>query len=425
MTDTPPTAAQMRMERIDYSNANLLEINLESGRFSSGIDIAYPGSSEWYRTKIDPKADGQDGVVIRGKGKGETILDCTQGWGRTLQAGNNSGLIILQDLTLRNAVNNDAFLLGTMKEQGDNRSDGTVPEGECPHPDAAFICDNVRIESEKRWVGHAYNFDHDLKGCEIDGSRTQEHYYVHGYAQHGLRWEQVKMLGAGMEGLKLTCRPFYETDRDTGEWVPEAWWVRGARGYVRGQYFTNWAVTGYGGGIVCQGNGLYSLMVEDVGFVGSHLQMHPYAYCMMFDDGLTQNHPGMHRYYDHNGVPNGNGAANGWFHARGVGLFGSRDTGSPPNQTMNIMGTDSIDGNYPHSILRGLWLKGCAVYGKNSVIGLNAPDGPVHDVQKGYAYIANCNTPEIRFESERRGMDTSEEAVIQANGKPVSEGYLG
>lgn len=427
----PPTVAEMRIPRINLTGKTFVLIELAEGHHDLGFDIAWPfGGTGPGRTSIDPKALGVDGVLIRGAGRDLTSVGYS-GASSTLLAGNGSGIIVLEDLELQSSGTSHAFHLGTSAGTGTNVYEDTTLtpttivwtefHGQSPNPDAAFILNRVRLVSDKRWVGHGYNFDFDYLNVEIVAPLAQEHHYWHGYAKMGFRAELVRMLGMGSEGFKFTCRPYYKTDTE-GENVAEAWWVAEARGYIKGQIFTNWAVSGAGGGIVSQGNGLLTLMIEDVLFLGGDNVL---SRCLMFDDGLVQNWPGMPRHYNEFGRPSGGqepqtGAANGWVHLRNCAFYGSR-VGGPPIEILNVIATDPIDGNYPHDVLRGFWVSGCGFYGENSLIGIDfPPSGNVPDVRPGYTVLQGCNTPAIDSVAENAGVNITYETVFKRTGLPVS-----
>ena len=151
------------------------------------------------------------------------------------------------------------------------------------------VLSEMDIEGDRGTFGvHSRNFDLWVKDCTFDTSFGQHALYAAGWSKHGIRISGCELVRSNYEGFKVAWRPW-----ESPRWVPRTRVI-----------IEDCDVRGCDSGIVLQGTGcdikIQRTMVREC------------RAGIRVDNGLSPNRPlGQGRYYDHRGVPEGPGAANG------------------------------------------------------------------------------------------------------------------
>lgn len=371
-------------------------VALPSGQVG-GVAVNYTG---WIANS--PKRVTGKGLVIQGKGIDQTIIDGGANATASITIGDNSGRVEIRDCTI---VCGQTFGIVYGSKRGEWDGAGNYKPGRAKlHPDSMLVLRNVRIvtrppaagkQTSTKWPVSTENVDHDWANVEVDCPTSAEHVYVHGYAKHGVLWNNVRVESIGGEGLKLVCRPWESF------FVPDAWLV------IRNCTFRNFANVWGGGGIVLQGPALKHVLIERTVIYGGDRGK---AACLRFDDGLSviqHDENNRRRRYDIHGVESGPGPDIGSLTLRMVAWTGSNA------ETMRIgtiyPGYQQALGVPYHRVVESLTIAQSGAYGAASRISLS-DTGTV-------AYRAN-NVDPVKTFLPSIGVQTDDETTV--GGKVLS-----
>jgi len=239
------------------------------------------------------------------------------------------------------------------------------------------------------WGVMTYNTDIHLEDCTFDYFFSAEHTgYSHGFAKYGLAIKRCQFQASGGEGWKVATRP------------EEVWFAPEAEISVSGSEFRNWYQPWSwrgGAGLVLQGSGARKISLDDVGFFGGDGQR---SKCLMIDDGGQ-------RYYDHEGVVRGPGAANGHVDINRCGF-----NGVGTEWYTSIVKVDTIDRFNPvdHKNALSFKMRGSGVYGERTFLNVNGVDT---------VSVKGCNTPAIKRYGDAHGFNTLHETQLKIEQQPL------
>ncbi len=227
---------------------------------------------------------------------------------------------------------------------------------------------------------HGRNFDFDFVDCLFEGTPGQHLLYIGGWAFYGARFRNSLFdgSGTGVECLKAVWRPW-----ESPRWVPMTRFVVEDCGFKNAN-----------AGLVLQGVGC-DIRTHRLSFKGI-----PHAY--RIDNGLSSRRLlGQGRYWDHNGVAEGPGAANGFLDAADVAI--ERDGA----KLMSTRWQEASNGPGEGYVLLGADVRRCGWYGEGSTVDMRSAMtmGP-HDVRdwNSEQTTSHCKT--------RLGMAAEHEATV-------------
>ena len=231
-----------------------------------------------------------------------------------------------------------------------------------------------------KWGIHTRGFDVDLKDCTIRAILGEHGAYVASPARFGFRVRGCTFEDQRYEAWKNVQRP----------WENGGKFVRGLI-LLEGNTFKNCA-----SGVVLQGTGCNVQLKRNV-FLDCD---RPIA----IDDGLSSIRPGgQGRYFDHVGIPEGSGAANGHVLLEEQAIEGSGEL-ITVNEIFPLGGESA---SWEHDICRSLTIRRCGLWGEDAIV--NIPKR--HSL--AFQTVANNNTDEIQaWCRSELGMDATHEAAV-------------
>lgn len=411
---TPPT-----LERATATaSLNLLTIELPAGRVE-GYNVNHPGWTGNTK-KINPKAQGFDGVRFVGKGVGATVLYA--GYSGALIVGENAGVVVLEDLTVECG---ERYGIKIGKADDDDTRLSPIPI----YPDSLLRLRDVEFRAKTPaagkktttvWVVHSASIDHDWLRVTFDDScaYSSEHgLYAHGFAKRGLYWKRVRLEAIGAEGLKVCTRPWEV------QWSPG--WVVWLEDCEFRNWFQPWSWRG-GAAVTMQGPGVQWLVVDRCVFVGRGelAGLAPASGAILCSDGLSTIRSAWnnrHRFYDMQGNPGGIdpndpdhvGSAMGHVLIRNSAVQGFGGKEAIRFGTI-APGYEEAWGMPYHYIAESVTIRNAAVYGETW--NGQRTRASIREIRDDRVRVVGCNNEALElFVSRWLGFNTTTDAVVSTN----------
>ena len=370
---------------------------VELAETSGSIRVAgWPAGGASMIVAVDPTFDG---IEIRGKGIGKTILNENSWDDLVVGIGRFAGTVKLSHMTVIGGLQKVAAIAAG----GENKLRNLVPTFRLELDHVHGKAGTPGADGKRSFQGlSGYNVDVLAIDCVFDYVDANEHSsYLRGAAKYGWAFIRCKFIGSAAEGCKIRSDSI-----DTVYAGKDVWLI------LSQCEFENWGGRGEswrgpGAGLVVQG-GACNVLVDRCVFRGGgalgQFQANERSHCAMFSsEGAS---------FDIDTGEEGVGFGNGWIIVRDSAFFGTSDV--PWHNDLLRVGRNGGS----QFAAKGVLLKSNGMFGRGVIVSIS-------DVPSGKVRITGCNTPEIAARCRELGIDTSVEAGVHFGGRqhPVSRGF--